>query len=145
MIRSSLLLIPLLLCPVTLEAQDHDVTLLPGWGDDPPVIESLIAFDRGASDLRSAVRRYLEDEDAIERRYPVRFSPRRTERLQEFHQGWQRRLAAVDFSALNHEGQIDYIALSNRLAYSLEMRRLEAERGQEIAALVPFGDGIREL
>ncbi len=143
------LLIPLLLLSflgsATLVGQESDVALPAGWNDDPPVLDSLVAFDRAGSDLRSAVRRYLADEAAIERRYPVEYSPRRIERLTSFYRGWQKRLAALDFEAVNHEGQIDYVSLSNRIAYSLEMLRLEAERAVQIAELVPFADAIREL
>lgn len=145
MTRSSLLLIPILLCAPALRAQDSGVAAAPGWGDDPPALASLVAFDRGASDLRSAVTRYLADEAAIERRYPVRYSPARIERLREFYLGWQVQLAQLDFAALNHEGELDYIALRNRLTFSLEMLRLEEERAAQIAALVPFAAEIRQL
>ncbi len=145
MTRRYLCLIPLLLSPITLSGQESDVVLPEGWSEDPPALDSLVSFDRGASDLRSAVRRYLADERAIERRYPVEYSPKRIARLREFYRGWQLRLAALDFDAINHEGQIDHVALSNRITYSLEMLRLEALRATEIATLVPFAGAIREL
>jgi len=126
-------------------AQHADVVLPEGWGDDPPILGSLVAFARGESDLRVAVSRYVKDKAAIERRYEVQFSPVRIRRLREFHEGWQRRLQEVDFEDLNHEGQIDFIALRNRIEYDLETLGLTAERGTQIAPLLPFGDRIRLL
>ena len=135
----------LLLAPLGLAAQTADVTLPDGWGDDAPALSTLVTFARGESDLRVAVVRYLEDKAAIERRYEVRYSPVRTERLTAFYLGWQDQLAMLDFDALNHEGQVDYIALRNRISYDIETLRLEEERGQQLAPLLPFADSIRRL
>lgn len=138
-------LIPLMLAaPALLHAQQ---AVLPpaGWSDDPPVLASLVEFADAESDLRVAVTRYLEDKAAIERRYPVLYSPVRMERLRNFHEGWQERLAVLDFERLNHEGQIDYIALRNRIRFNLAMLDLDAERAAQIAPLLPFADAIRLL
>ena len=135
----------LLLLPSVLLAQDRNVALPDGWAADPPVLDSLITFARGESELRVAVIRYVADKAAIERRYQVRYSPRRLDRLRQHYAGWDRQLGAVDFDALNPEGQIDYIALRNRIAYDQEMLRLDAERGEQIAPLIPFGDSLRLL
>lgn len=132
-----------LIIPSSLLAQDAGVALPAGWADDPPVISTLVTFARGQSDLRVAVVRYLEDKEAIERRYPVHYSPARIARLREFHEGWQRQLQDVDFDGLNHEGQIDYIALRNRIEYDLATLALTEERGDQIAPLLPFGDQLR--
>ncbi|MGI9202618.1 MAG: DUF885 family protein [Woeseiaceae bacterium] len=135
----------LLLTPCSLLAQDADIVLPEGWGDDPPDLSSLVIFARGESDLRVAVVRYLEDKAAIERRYEVRFSPVRIGRLTEFYLGWQAKVKDLSFGDLNHEGQVDYIALRNRVEYDLETLRLEEERGQQIAPLLPFSDSLRLL
>jgi hypothetical protein len=105
----------------------------------------LVEFARDASDLSIVVERYLEDRAAIERRYPVPFSPARHARLEAFYRGWQGRLQALDFDGLNAEGQIDYVLLRNAIRYDLETLRLEVERGAAIAPLLPFGDAIRLL
>ena len=135
----------LLLAPLGLAAQTADVALPDGWGDDAPALSSLVTFARGESDLRVAVVRYLEDKAAIERRYEVRYSPVRTGRLTTFYLGWQEQLARLEFDELNHEGQVDYIALRNRITYDIETLRLEEERGQQLAPLLPFADSIRRL
>ena len=116
-----------------------------GWSRDVPDIAALVTFARDQSDLRTAVTRYLEDKAAIERRYPVLYSSARTERLKRFMERWQQHLGAVDFAALNHEGQVDYILLGNRLVYDLEALRLAGRNFAEIAPHIPFVDAIRGL
>ena len=135
----------LLLMPCCLLAQNTDIMLPEGWDGDPPELTSLITFARSESDLRVAIVRYLEDKSAIERRYEVRFSPARIERLTGFYLGWQTNLQKIPFADMNHEGQVDYIALRNRIEYDLEALRLEEERGEQIAPLLPFGDSLRLL
>jgi uncharacterized protein (DUF885 family) len=135
----------LLLTPSSLVAQNADIVLPDGWDGDPPALLSLVTFAQGESDLRVAIVRYLEDKAARERRYAVNYSPARLGRLTEFLRVWQKNLQALSFDDLNHEGQIDYIALRNRIDFDLENLRLEEERGQEIKALLPFADSLRLL
>lgn len=61
--------------PGLVAAQSAAPHLAAGWGDDPPVLSSLVGFARTESDLRVAVDRYLLDKAAIERRYEVPYSP----------------------------------------------------------------------
>lgn len=117
----------------------------PSWAEDPPSLMPLVTFARGESDFRLAVTRFLEDQAAIGRRYEVRYSPVRQERFREFYHGWQQQMAEVDFDALNHEGQIDYVLLENRIAYELEMLDLDDRRWAEVATLVPFAETLRSL
>jgi hypothetical protein len=116
-----------------------------GWADDPPALSSLVDFARAESSLRVAVVRYTEDIDALERRYPVTFSPARIERLRRLHEGWRQRLAELDFAKLDREAQVDYIAMRNRIAYALESLKLEEERAAQVKPLLPFYDDIRLL
>jgi len=126
-------------------AQSPQLVLPPGWDEDPPALDSLVDFARHESELRVAVNRYLEDKAAIGRRYEVLYSPVRIERFTNFHLGWQQRLNELPFEELSKEGQIDYIALRNRIAYDLEVLQLEERRGAEIAPLLPFFDDLRQL
>ena len=114
-----------------------------GIAQDAPPLVSLTAMQ--ISDLRVAVELYSEDKAAILRRYEVEYSPVRRERLRRFYQSWQQRLAEADFEALNREGQVDFILFKNRLRFELEMLRVEEQRWQEMAPLLPFADWLREL
>jgi len=115
------------------------------WAQDPPSLASLVAFDRGQSDLRVAVDRYREDRSALFRRWDVPYSPNRRERLRGYYREWQRSLADLDFDALNHEGQIDYVLLRTQLAFELAMLDQEAVADAEMAPLVPFAQAIGAL
>jgi uncharacterized protein (DUF885 family) len=126
-------------------AQTPAPRLAAGWGDDPPALASLVAFARGASDLRVAIDRYLLDKAAVERRYDVPYSPARDDRLRTLYQGWQRRLAELDFDGLNAEGKVDYLLLRNRLEYDSAMLQLGERRRAEMAPLLPFFDTLRRL
>jgi hypothetical protein len=116
-----------------------------GWADDPPELPSLVEFARGESSLRIAVVRYTQDIDALERRYPVHFSPARIARLRTLHEGWRQKMEKLDFAALDREAQVDFIALRNRIAYSLDSLELEEQRAAQVGPLLPFYDDIRKL
>lgn len=135
----------LLLLPTRLVAQETPLVPPAGWADDPPALGSLVAFAKGESDLRVVVTRYLQDVQALERRYPVRSSPVRLARLRATEEGWRQRLEELDFAALDFEGQVDYVALRNRIDYDLGQLKLEEGRGAEIAPLLPFAERIRLL
>lgn len=116
-----------------------------GWAESPPELASLVAFDRGQSDLRVAVERYDADRSALFRRYDVPYSAVRRERFESFYQGWLARLAQLEFDGLNHEGQVDYVLLRTRLEFELEMLDQEAIAWQEMEPLVPFAPALAAL
>lgn len=117
----------------------------PGWADDPPELSSLVEFAREQSDLRVVLERYIHDKAAIERRYEIQYSPVRHERLRRFHEDLAVRLAELPFGSLNHEGQIDYVLLRNRITFDQAMLQLEEERWAQIEPLLPFAARIRAL
>lgn len=145
MLRYALLLVALPALAGAQEPRSTHGTLPAGWGDDPPALSSLVEFARAESTLRTAVLRYAQDVAALNRRFPVDYSPARIERLRKLAEGWKQRLAALDFASLNFEGQIDYIALRNRIDYDLERLKLEDQRAAQLAPLLPFFDDIRLL
>jgi hypothetical protein len=131
--------------PCLAHSQGAGVGAPDGWAGDPPSLPSLVEFARNESVLRVAVVRYTEDIQAVERRFPVIYSPARIARLRKLHEGWRRQLAEVDFSMLGREGQVDYIALGNRITYYLDRLTLEEQRAAQVKPLVPFFDAIRQL
>jgi len=146
--RTCLLVVALLAYEAAIpdiHAQEYGTSLPDGWADDVPAISSLVAYSLGESNLRTAVTRYIEDRAAIQRRYPVQFSPARFERLREFHEAWRQQLGEMDFDSLNQEGRIDYILLRNRIDHDLEGLRLFEQNSAELSQLIPFRDEIRLL
>jgi hypothetical protein len=143
--KTSLLAVAAVIVMARTQAQTPTVAAPAGWADDPPALASLVSFARGESDLRTVITRYTQDRAAIDRRYPVAGSRARIARLRVLAEGWRKRLPELDFDALNAEGQLDYIALGNRIDYDLATLRLAEERATEVAPLLPFFDAAREL
>jgi hypothetical protein len=133
-LSGAILVMVCLLLPFSVAGQD-------GIGD-PPDLSSLVEFGRSESDMRMALERYGDDRGALMRRYDVPFSPVRRARMLDFYAGWGERLQSTDFAGLNHEGQIDYVLLRNRLEFEVELLRQEELQVGEMAALLPFA---REL
>ena len=116
-----------------------------GWSQDPPELQSLVAFDRSQSDLRVAVQRFEEDRRALGRRWDVPYSATRRQRYQTFFQGWMEALEDVDFDGLNDEGKVDYVLMRTALEFELEMLAQEAVAAREMAPLTPFAEAIGGL
>jgi uncharacterized protein (DUF885 family) len=131
--------------PGCLAAQDAASTAVAtyGWAADPPVLSALVEHARNESELRVALDRYRLDLAALQRRYPIDYSPTRQARLERFYSGWGERLNELDFDALSQEGKVDYILLRNQIRFDREMLQLDEERWAEIAPLVPFADRLR--
>lgn len=126
-------------------AQETAIDLPQGWASDPPALSALVEFTATQSNMRVAIERYLADKAAIERRYDVLYSPTRMARLREFYEDWSSQVAELNFGMLNHEGEVDYIALRNRIEFDLAMLDLDERRAAEIAPLLPFQGVIRAL
>lgn len=139
LVLTTLTLAALLLLARPTAAQDG------GGLQDPPELDALVAFDRGQSDLRVAVDRYVEDRGALMRRYDIPLSPVRRQRLRDFYGAWSGALRALDFDALNPEGQVDYVLLRNRLEFELEMLDQEEQTVRDMAPLVPFTRTLERL
>ncbi|MBT3325944.1 MAG: DUF885 family protein [Gemmatimonadales bacterium] len=131
--------------PGAIRAQTLDHPPQEGVVADVPSLDDLMSFANGQSDLRVALERYAEDRAALHRRYDVEFSPTLRARMRLFYRGWQSRLEELDFEALNHEGQADYVMLSNRLVFELETLDAEERFTAEMAPLIPFAPVITEL
>jgi hypothetical protein len=135
---ASLILALSLALPTPASAQAPAKAQAAAWAGDPPSLASLVEFGRAQSDLRVAVERYAEDRSALLRRWDVPYSPVRRARMESFHRGWLAALDSTDFSALDREGQADWVLLRNRIVFELEMLRQEEREDAEMAPLVPF-------
>ncbi len=117
----------------------------PGWAESPPGLGDLVDFGREQSDLRVVVTRYDQDRSALFRRYDVQYSPERRVRFRAFYRGWLDRLGELDFDGLNHEGQVDYVLLRNRLEFELEMLDQEEAAVAAMEPLVPYALDLGRL
>ncbi len=98
-----------------------------------------------SSELRELVERFVTDREDLERLYGVPGLALRAQRLREFYQAWQTKLATVDFEKLSVEGRIDATLLRTRLTYELQLLDRDQKRTQEMAPLLPFAEDIAHL
>jgi len=98
-----------------------------------------------SSELRELIERFTTDQREMERFHDVPGSAAHAQRMKEFFQTWQTRLAAVDFEKLGDGGRIDATLLRIRLRHELQLLDRDAARAKEMAALVPFADATASL
>ena len=95
--------------------------------------------------MPSVVQQYIADRMSLERTYPVTISPAHMERMEKFYQDELARLAALDFSQLSHEDQVDYVLLKHKCDSELHQLALEKRQIAQMQPLLPFAPAIDEL
>ena len=110
-----------------------------------PPPEQDVESGGSTSELRSRIERYSADRSLLQRRYPLRRSPARVERMREFYRGWRESLGKIDFEASSQDGKIDHILFRNRLDYEMRSLKHQAERSLETRPLLPFESVVIEL
>jgi uncharacterized protein (DUF885 family) len=95
--------------------------------------------------MPDVTRRFTADRNAVERFWSLRASPARAERMKAFHEGWRGELAAIDFSALDADGRIDWLLLRTEIDRALPGLRRDAERLEGIRDLIPFAGEVLSL
>ena len=114
-----------------------------GTADYVPDVAALTT--PSSSELRELIERFTTDRRELERFHDTPGSAAGAQRMTEFFQTWQTKLASVDFEKLGVEGRIDATLLRTRLHHELRLLDREAARAKEMAALVPFADAIAHL
>jgi uncharacterized protein (DUF885 family) len=112
----------------------------PAKGDISPPAAG--PFDASLSPMRARVERFASDESALERRYRLRFSDNRRQRLEKFYHQQMDALKGVDFDTLDQPGRIDYLLLKNKIDFESRQLGHQKEHQEEIASLVPFAEAI---
>ena len=102
------------------------------------------SLDSGVG-LRAHIERYQTDRAALARYYTMGESPQRIRAFRTFDNAWLKTLAAMPFSTLPHDAQVDHVLLTNSIR--LDLRRLEQseQRLNEALPLLPFAPAIFEL
>jgi len=95
--------------------------------------------------MPSVIERFSADSRSLDRTYPVTISPARTARFEKFYNDTLAALAAIDFDALSHEDQIDYLLLKNRLTADLHELAIRKAQVDEMMPLLPFAKPIEDL
>lgn len=107
--------------------------------------DDLAEFNEPLSRLRGVIEKYNQDYGATNRFYTAETSANRSVRLKQLYADEQARLNNLNFGALNHDEQIDYILFKNYLDH--EQKELERFNTQleEMASIIPFANTISDL
>jgi uncharacterized protein (DUF885 family) len=103
------------------------------------------ALDDTLPVLRGAIERYRADDRSLSRSDSTPMSPLRSKRRDEFYEAWLKSLEHVDFGALPHSGQVDYVLLRNHLERERARLAHADMRDEEMRPLLPFAAIISEL
>jgi uncharacterized protein (DUF885 family) len=105
----------------------------------------LADFNESPSRMRGLIERYREDRAILNRFYSAPTSLNRSARLAELHHEQRAILDKVDFRALTHDEQVDYILFRNYIDHELKEVARNDGLLAEIATLVPFAKTISDL
>jgi uncharacterized protein (DUF885 family) len=101
-----------------------------------------VEIDRFSSELRPMIERYTADQRSLNRTYPIRLSATRRARFERFVSENEADLRKLNFDALSHDGQIDYLLFRNHLEHDRSQLQLDATQMAEMEPLVPFAKTI---
>ncbi len=105
----------------------------------------LNAYNDPPSRLSGVIDRFQTDYGALNRFYSAQTSPNRTARFRALYREQLALLGKLNFEALNHDEQIDYLLFKNYIDHEQkELSRFEAQL-QEMSALMPFARTISDL
>lgn len=102
-------------------------------------------LDPSVKPMRAVIDRHAEDLEALERRYSLRDTEARQERLSAFYREHLKKLNEVKLSELDVAGRIDYVLLKTRCEAELKELAHRRKQFEEAGALVPFAGKIFEL
>ncbi len=119
-----------------------------GKGPDVPDLRALLAEPR--SEMREVIQKFQADRGGQGRLAAagVRGGPRSPERLaraKKSQTDWLAALDKLDFDALGHDGQIDYLLLKNHVRHELRKLDLQERVQAQAARLTPFEAAVLEL
>lgn len=107
--------------------------------------DELAAYNEPPSRLRGMIEKFSQDVGILTRFYTAQTSPNRTARFRQLYRDQQEVLTKLNFDALNHDEQVDYVLMRNYL--EREVKELEREEAQlvEMASFIPFARTISDL
>jgi len=95
--------------------------------------------------MPSLIDQFTADSRSLDRTYSVTIAPARIARFEKFYADTQAALAAMDFDALSHQDQVDYLALRIRVASDLHQLAIEKKQIDEMMPLLPFARTIEDF
>lgn len=89
--------------------------------------------------------RFYADRSALERRFPVFYSPRHREKVGAFLDAWHGALDELPFEEFGASDRLDWLLFKNLLEREREHLGRDAERFAEVAPLLPFATDLMQL
>ncbi|MEP7337697.1 MAG: DUF885 family protein [Acidobacteriota bacterium] len=102
-------------------------------------------LDASASEMRSAIERYVADRGSLTRSYPVEISPARQTRFKQFYSDWLTSLAKLNFDSMSLDGKVDYVLFRLHLDHELQQLEIQNKALAEVAPFLPFAQTITDL
>ena len=97
------------------------------------------------SPVQTLIEHYSADHDTLASVYTDPLSPTTRDRMSRFLAEQRRQLTAIDFNALDQEGKVDYLLLSNHLTREEHSLALTGAQWKEVAPLLPIAATIFTL
>jgi uncharacterized protein (DUF885 family) len=92
--------------------------------------------------MPSLIEQFTADRMALNRSYPISFSPSHAARFEQFYNDELATLRTIDFNSLSQEDKVDYLLLRNLVTSSLHQAAIEKRQADEIQPLIPFASCI---
>ena len=98
-----------------------------------------------AEQMPAIIEQFTADSRSLDRTYSVEISPARIARFEKFYNDTLAALAAMDFDALSHEDQVDYLLLKNRVTSEIHQLAISKKQIDEMQPLLPFAKTVEDL
>jgi len=95
--------------------------------------------------VQPLIEHYSTDHDLLTTLYTDPLAPATRSRFSSFNVNLRQQLAAVDFSALDQEGKVDYLLLANHLTREDHALGLAAQQWKDVEPLLPVAADIFAL
>jgi len=91
------------------------------------------------------IEQFTADWRSLGRSYPVGISPTRISRFQMFNNGTLSQLDTINFDALSHEDQVDYLLLTNLVTSRQHQLAIRKKQVDEMMPLLPFAKTVEDF
>jgi uncharacterized protein (DUF885 family) len=95
--------------------------------------------------MPQVIQEFTADQRSLSLTYPVEISEARRARLEKFYTDTQAKLETINFNALSHEDQVDYLLLKNHVTAELHDLALRKHQIDEMMPLLPFSSAMEEI
>ena len=108
-------------------------------------VDQLGVYNDPPSRLRGMIERFDADHGILERFYSAQTSANRSARFKQLYADELAVLAGLNFDALNHDEQVDYVLFKNYLDHEIKEQTRRDAQVAEMAPLMPFAKTISDM